>query len=137
MHRVDTGVNLNGQQRTYSQGRRTLSHAAPSTGGWEHAVLENRCFGNFTFCRSTFDMLRVCHHTAEDVQSAQAKLDISNQSRSSSKTNSDFTALRTHKCLCPEQLARTPLVQPVQVMLDSADVHPLGPRLRSGQDWMV
>lgn len=70
MHRVNASVNLNVQQRGHSQGRRTVIRAPPSTEAWEHADLENRCFSSFRLCGSTFDTLRVRHHTAKDVQSA-------------------------------------------------------------------
>lgn len=71
MHRVNASVNLNVQQRSHSQGRRTVIRAPP-TEAWEHADLENRCFGSFRLCGSTFDTRHVQHHTAKDVQSALA-----------------------------------------------------------------
>lgn len=61
------------------QGRRTASCAALCAEGWEHTDLENRFFGSFRFCRSTFDMLRVHHHTSKDVQSAQADQDLESE----------------------------------------------------------
>lgn len=69
---MNASVNLNVQQRGHSQGRRTVIHAPPSTEAWQHADIENRRFGSFRLCGSTFDTLRVQHHTAKDVQSALA-----------------------------------------------------------------
>lgn len=43
-----------------SQGRCTVSRA-PSTEGWENADFENRCFGSFRLCRSTFDTMYIMH----------------------------------------------------------------------------
>lgn len=71
VQRVNAGVNLDAQKRGHCQGHCTVSRAASSTEGWEHADLENRCFGSFRLCRNTFDTLRV-HHTGNDVQSVQA-----------------------------------------------------------------
>lgn len=120
VHRVNAGVNFNVQQRGHSQGRCTVSCAASSPEGWEHADLENRCLGRFRLCRNTFDMHRVHHHTGNDSQSMQANRLLVSKAEPHLKPPRIFTAPRTHKCLClkTEELARgTPLVQPVHLML--------------------